>query len=135
MLGPDQCLFDLEDRWTYAFDAGADQALPETLEPLALSLPDIQAAGQVVPMLRKSGVTPCTLEFIDRFCLDAVRKTGLSAPVASLISSNTGAMLLIELDGDPDTVAKEAVRVRQICDRCGAIGVHSAQNAAVREQL
>lgn len=28
MLGPDQCLFAMEDRWTYAFDAGADLAVP-----------------------------------------------------------------------------------------------------------
>jgi FAD/FMN-containing dehydrogenase len=219
MLGPDQCLFALEDRWTYAFDAGGDRAvplavvfahtpedvchvmqyaaarripvvprgagsgltggavpamggivlvlermnrileidtdnlcatvetgvitqaivrlvpLPEALKNLAVSFPDIQAAGQVVPMMLKSGVTPCTLEFIDRFCLQAVRKTGLSDPVASLISPDTGAMLLIELDGDEDAVAKEAATVRQICGQCGATGIHSARNPAEREQL
>jgi FAD/FMN-containing dehydrogenase len=109
--------------------------LPETIKTLAVSFPDIQAAGQVVPMMLKSGVTPCTLEFIDRFCLQAVRKTGLSDPVASLISPDTGAMLLIELDGDEDAVAKEAATVRQICGQCGATGIHSARNPAEREQL
>ena len=109
--------------------------LPKTLKTLAVSFPDIHAAGQVVPMLLKTGVTPCTLEFIDRFCLEAVTKTGLSEPVASLISSDTGAMLLIELDGDSDTVAKEAATVRQICGQCKATGIHSAQNPAEREQL
>jgi glycolate oxidase len=109
--------------------------LPETLQTLAVCFPDIQAAGRVVPMLLKTGVRPCTLEFIDRFCLAAVRKTGLSDPVASLISSDTGAMLLIELDGDEDAVAREAASVRQVCDRCGATGVHSARNPAEREQL
>ncbi|MFO7990314.1 MAG: FAD-linked oxidase C-terminal domain-containing protein [Desulfotignum sp.] len=109
--------------------------LPETLKTLAVSFPDIQSAGQVVPMLLKTGVTPCTLEFIDRFCLEAVKKTGLSDPVASLISSDTGAMLLIELDGDSDAVAKEAATVRQICGQCGATGIHSAKNPAEREQL
>jgi FAD/FMN-containing dehydrogenase len=95
----------------------------------------MRAAGQVVPMLLKTGVTPCTLEFIDRFCLQAVRKTGLSDPVASLISPDTGAMLLIELDGDEDAVAKEAATVRQICGQCGATGIHFARNPAEREQL
>jgi glycolate oxidase len=109
--------------------------LPETLQTLAVSFPDIQSAGRVVPMLLKSGVTPCTLEFIDRFCLEAVRKTGLSDPVASLIPPDTGAMLLIELDGDPDAVSKETATVRQICVHCGATGVHSARNPAEREQL
>jgi glycolate oxidase len=109
--------------------------LPEAIKTLAVSFPDIQAAGRVVPMLLKIGVRPCTLEFIDRFCLEAVRKTGLSDPVASLISSDTGAMLLIELDGDEDAVAKEAATVRQVCDRCGATGVHSARNPTEREQL
>ncbi len=44
-------------------------------------------------------------------------------------------MLLIELDGDKDAVAKEAAAVRQICGQCGASGIHSAQNPAEREQL
>jgi glycolate oxidase len=86
-------------------------------------------------MLLKTGVKPCTLEFIDRFCLEAVKKTGLSDPVASLISSDTGAMLLIELDGDSDAVAREAATVQQICSQCGATGIHSARNPAEREQL
>jgi glycolate oxidase len=109
--------------------------LPGTLKTLAVTFPDIHAAGRVVPMLRLTGVRPCTLEFIDRFCLEAVRKTGLSDPGTSLISSDTGAMLLIELDGDKDAVAKEAASVRQICGQCGAIGIHLARNPAEREQL
>jgi glycolate oxidase len=109
--------------------------LPETLKTLAVSFPDIQDAGRVVPLLLKTGVTPCTLEFIDRFCLEAVTKTGLSDPVTSLIASDTGAMLLIELDGDKDAVAKEAAAVREICGQCGATGIHSAQNPAERELL
>jgi glycolate oxidase len=109
--------------------------LPETLQTLAVSFPDIQAAGRVVPMLLKTGVTPCTLEFIDRFCLEAVKKNCLTDLVASLITPDTGAMLLVELDGNVDAVAKEAATVRQICGQCGATGVHSAQNPAEREQL
>ena len=109
--------------------------LPETIKTLAVLFPDIQADVKVVPLLLKSGVTPCTLEFIDRFCLEAVKKTGLSDPVASLISPDTGAMLLIELDGDGDAVAKEAATVRQICERCGATGIHSARDKKEREQL
>jgi glycolate oxidase len=109
--------------------------LPETLQTLAVSFPDIQAAGKVVPLLLKSGVVPCTLEFIDSFCLAAVKNTGLSRRVAFLIPPDTRAMLLIELDGDEDAVAKEAAMVRQICERCGATGVHSARNPAEREQL
>ena len=109
--------------------------LPETIKTLAVCFPSIQAAGRVVPLLLKNGVVPCTLEFIDSFCLQAVKNTGLSDPVASLIHPDTRALLLIELDGAADAVEKDAAAVQKICDRCGMIGFHSARDPEARDRL
>ncbi len=109
--------------------------LPETVKTLAVCFPDIQAAGRVVPLLLKSGVVPCTLEFIDFFCLQAVRNMGMSDDIAELIHPDTRAILLIELDGAADAVKKDAATVRNICETCSMLSFHSARNPEERDRL
>ena len=73
------------------------------------------AAGTVSNIIRQK-ITPATLEFLDRQCIDCIRdEMGIDIPV------DAGAMLLIETDGDEKLVAKEAEKLRDICLASGAV--------------
>ena len=60
---------------------------------------DVNAAARAVARIMAQPVTPCALEFLDDQCLRLARTQGGNAiPLA-------GAMLLIEIDGEPETLA------------------------------
>ncbi|MEO7756498.1 MAG: FAD-linked oxidase C-terminal domain-containing protein, partial [Dokdonella sp.] len=60
---------------------------------------DVAAAAHAVARVMAQPVTPCALEFLDDQCLALARTHGGDAvPIA-------GAMLIIEVDGEPDTLA------------------------------
>ena len=108
---------------------------PETVTTLAVCFSSIQHAGRVVPLLLKSGAVPCTLEFIDAACLQAVRKMGFAEGLQQEIHEETKAMLLIELDGSAAEVERDAAIVYSICEQSGMLGFHSATDAAERDKL
>ncbi len=78
---------------------------PSGLRTLRATYHDVTAAAHAVARIMAQPVTPCALEFIDDVALKLARDYGGdSVPVA-------GAMLMIEVDGEPDTLpsAVEAV--------------------------
>jgi glycolate oxidase len=84
--------------------------MPEDVTTLLAFFGDVEAAGRAVSEIIASGILPRTLEFMDNECIKAVEKfkpTGLPTAI--------DALLLIELDGYPEVIQKEADRVLGIC--------------------
>jgi glycolate dehydrogenase FAD-linked subunit len=109
--------------------------LPETVKTLAVCFGSIQEAGRVVPLLMKSGVVPCTLEFIDATCLQAVKDVGMADGLDQQIPDGTKAMLLIEVDGSAQEVDRDAAVVLKICEASGMLSFRLARDQAERDSL
>ena len=72
--------------------------LPSAKRTLRATYADVAAAARAVARIMAQPVTPCALEFLDDQCLALARSHGGDAiPLA-------GAMLVIEADGEPDTL-------------------------------
>ncbi|MDB9823470.1 glycolate oxidase subunit GlcD, partial [Deltaproteobacteria bacterium] len=91
---------------------------------------DISSTVQSVSDIIREKIVPTTLEFMDRLCMDCLREDmGIDIP------RETGAMLLIEVDGDEQLVDREAEKVREICARSGAIEFKTALDREGAEKL
>ncbi|MCL0033811.1 FAD-binding protein [Thermodesulfovibrionales bacterium] len=103
--------------------------LPEDVVTLLLLFNALESSGLVVSKIISSGLIPRTIEFMDRFSIEAVenyKPTGLP--------SNVEALLLIELDGYPATIKKEAEQVVDICNSLGGDTI-VAEDDIARERL
>jgi glycolate oxidase len=91
---------------------------------------DISLAAQTVSDIIRNKIVPTTLEFMDRLCIDSVKdEMGLPVP------HETGALLLIEVDGDEALTAREAKKIEEICIRSGAISYQTASGKEEAELL
>jgi len=103
-------------------------AQPEQVATLMALFRSNADSAEAVSAIMASGVTPRALEFMDRRSLEAVeryRPTGIPTE---------GPMLLVELDGVPETVSREAGKVTEICRKHGA-EVRVPASAAAAEKL
>lgn len=89
----------------------------------------VRAAGLAVSEIVAAGIVPRCLELLDATTLEAIRQKGLA------IDPQAGAMLLIEVDGQPGACEAEAERVGDACDKAKARAVLVAQDAAQRDRL
>jgi glycolate oxidase len=88
------------------------------------------ATVETVSEIIRSRIVPTALEFMDKTCIGCVDESvGLSAP------KGTGALLLIEVDGDKGLARKEATRVEEICSRRGALEFRSPSRRKQGEKL
>ena len=88
-----------------------------------------QDAGSAVTAMIAAGLVPRCLEFMDPSALSAVRARGVS------IDERAGAMLLIEVDGEPATTEPAMERIGEACVAANAIDVLAAQDAAQQARL
>ena len=79
---------------------------------------DIASAAGAVDALLRSRVVPAAIELIDGACLGV-----------------TGATLLVEMDGQPEAVEREAERVEGACRAAGASSVERARTPQERDEL
>ncbi len=102
--------------------AGAKRVLRATYE-------DIVAAAAAVSRIMAQPVTPCALEFLDDEALRlARRQVGEAVPVA-------GAMLLIEVDGEPEYLAAAVAAVSAAAQGIGLIECRAANDNAEAARL
>jgi glycolate oxidase len=106
--------------------------LPKHRTLLLLPFPTLESAARTVPAIMNAGITPSTLEFMER---DAVKMTekhlGISVP-----NSNAAAQLIIELDGDDEGVIQRlAEEVCALALEQGALDVLVAQTSARQNEI
>jgi glycolate oxidase len=86
-------------------------------------------AGGAVAAIVAAGLVPRCIELLDAGTLDAVRARGVG------IDARAGALLLLEVDGEPAECESAMERVGAVCDEAGAIEVLAAQDPAQRDRL
>ncbi len=104
--------------------------LPEARATVSALFNETGPAADGVGAVLASGIRPTALEFIDATCLKAVsRYTDLG------IDPSARAMLLIDVDGPPEVVGRQAADLARILERAGASTVHRAEGDAEADRL
>ncbi|MGE3729638.1 MAG: FAD-binding oxidoreductase [Lysobacterales bacterium] len=103
--------------------------LPAGRSSLRARYRTVDAAAAAVARIMRQPSTPSALEFMDATALRLAREVGgADLPAA-------GALLLIEVDGNPDTLAAAVAAVRHAAEGEGCDAVETADSAAAAEQL
>ncbi|MDB4969977.1 MAG: linked oxidase domain protein [Myxococcales bacterium] len=103
---------------------------PPAVQTLLAVFADPIAAGQAVTRAIHLGARPRALELLDRATIDHLRgRTPYRLP------DGAGAVLLCELDGDPEGLDHALMRCAQACEAAGAIDVLIAQSEQQRRDL
>jgi glycolate oxidase len=103
---------------------------PETKRTLQAVYDKIDAAGTTVSKIIESGIVPATLELMDKTVIKALEDSAhLGLPL------DAEAVLLMDVDGDPDTVEKQAAIVAGFCREQGAREVRVSASEKENELL
>ena len=104
--------------------------LPESVMTLSAFFADPdQAAGAAAAVIARR-ILPRALEFVDLGALRAVE-----AYLQDDLSGGAAAMLLVEVDGTPESCFREISRVHEVMTGAGAMRVARAETEADRERL
>lgn len=103
---------------------------PKTKRTLLAIYNRIDDAGTTVAKIIEAGIIPATLELMDKMIIKALEDFAhLGLPV------DAEALLLMDVDGDPETVEKQAALVADFCKSQGARDVRVSQSEKENEQL
>jgi glycolate oxidase len=103
--------------------------LPQDIITLLALFKDLEKSGTAVTQIIAKGIIPRTLEFLDREAVTAVENY---KPVG--LPKDAEAILLVELDGHPAAITKEAEQISEICARLGGEMI-MAEDDAAREKI
>jgi glycolate oxidase len=104
--------------------------LPKAQKSMFAVFADMETAGEAVSRIIASGVIPAKIEFVDNWFLRRIEDlTHMGLPVEA------EALLLVQSDGDPQTVENEIEKVIQVCREIGASEVRAARDQAEADRL
>jgi glycolate oxidase len=104
--------------------------IPQSVQTFLVIYDTIEEAGESVSAIIAEGILPATLEMMDRTVMAAVE-----ASLQAGYPLDAEAVLIIELDGLPESMPRLSQKIRQICQHHGAREVRMAQTPAEREVL
>jgi glycolate oxidase subunit GlcD len=107
------------------------EPLPEAVTTLLADFTTVRGASEAVSAIIASGIVPAALEMMDQACVQAVE----SSIYAAGYPTDAAAVLLVELDGAPASVAAEFAVVDPLLRRHGARTIRSARSPADRAKL
>jgi glycolate oxidase len=103
--------------------------LPDHVVTLVAIFNNLEASGIAVSKIISSKIIPRTLEFMDHEAIVAVENF---KPVG--LPMDAEAILLVELDGHPVSITKEAEKIADLCQQLGA-EIKMAEDEEARNQL
>lgn len=104
--------------------------LPKEYRTFLSAFDSPDQAIRVVSKIIASGLMPAALEMMDQKIISALNKAfGMDFP------EDAGAILLVELDGDPESVSGDAKAVQAIFEELGARSIRIAKNESERQNL
>ncbi len=103
---------------------------PETYHTLLAAYRTLESAGEAVTQVVASGLLPGALEIMDRLAVQAAE-----AAVHPNYPQGAAAVLIVELEGVPEQVAEEAIRLAAVIRESGADEVRVAQDEADRQRI
>ncbi len=104
--------------------------LPEAKQTLLAIFPHIADATATIIKIINSGIVPATLEFMDQAAITCVEDyLHLGLPLSS------EALLLIEVDGDSETISRQAAAIKDICLKSGAKEVEISKDKESEKRL
>jgi len=90
----------------------------------------LRDAAQAVRVIVRTGAVPAAMELIDRVMLDALEEA-----FELVVPAQAKAVLILEVDGEKDTVELEAGVVAEACQRAGAVGLEHSRTEEDRARL
>ena len=104
--------------------------LPEAKNTMLAVFSEIDQASETVSEIIARGVVPTTLELLDNIYIRNIEEYAkVSLPI------DAEAVLLIEVDGDKEILAKQIGKIEEICQRLGAVQIRIAQTKEEAEEL
>ena len=103
---------------------------PQKYHTLLAAYHTLEAAGEAVTQVVASGLLPGAMEIMDRLAIQAAE-----AAVHPNYPKGAEAVLIVELEGEPEQVAEETKRLDQVIGASGAYEVRVAQDAADRMRI
>ncbi len=103
---------------------------PDKVKTMAVIFDSIEKAAGTVSAIIRERVVPRCIEYMDRAAIDCVKET-LGFP----ISDDTGAMLIIEVDGDTDSVDRQFERLAAFAGKNGSLNVIEADTPEAAAEL
>ncbi len=93
--------------------------IPEGIETLLAIFDDVVAACRAVGRVIRSGIVPAAMEIVDRRTIEAVE----ASVYAAGLPQSAGAVLIVELDGNPVCLDGEVRAIHEACraEACQAI--------------
>ncbi|RLB23004.1 MAG: glycolate oxidase subunit GlcD [Deltaproteobacteria bacterium] len=104
--------------------------MPETSQAMVAFFSDVAASTNAVTKILRSGIIPAVMELVDGLCLSVIREE-----IQLRIPEGSGAMLLIELDGDRLSVSHGIKKVEEQCRAHGCINFITASSDQDSELL
>jgi glycolate oxidase len=103
---------------------------PATYRTVLAAYGELQAAGDAVSAIIRSGLLPGAMEIMDRLAMDAAE-----AAVHAGYPTGAAAVLIVELEGAPAQVEAEFSRLMRILDASRAAGTYVAADDDERARI
>ncbi len=103
---------------------------PAAVATMLAVFDSMATAGRAVDAMLHKGYRPRTIELMDKLSIDHVRPH-----VRYQFARDAGAVVLVELDGDPEGLESALLRAGELCEQSGATDVVVAKDERDRRDL
>jgi glycolate oxidase len=103
---------------------------PEAQKTLLVQFQTIEGAARAVSAIISAKIIPTTLEFLDAATINCIRDI---SPIP--LPANCSALLIIEVDGDPLLIEKQAEKVLEVIKPLGVVDVTMAATHEESEKI